>query len=104
FVPAGTAVTGYECYGYQVGAGNCQIPAGTLTYADSGSAPYFLETPDWWTGPTGVAAITLPHADLPGGQVSQQVKIYAFAIPLDPNVAVSSVTLPDVGSAGQAAV
>jgi hypothetical protein len=104
FVPAGTAVTGYECYGYQVGAGNCQVPPGTLTYADSATASYFLQAPDWWTGPTDIAALTLPHADLAGGQVTQQVKIYAFAIPLDPNVAVSSVTLPDVGSADQAAI
>ena len=46
----------------------------------------------------------MPHVDESVGQVSQPVKIYTFAIPLDPNVAVSSVTLPDVGSVDKAAV
>ena len=96
FVPPNTAVTGYECYGYA--SANCQVPPGTITYADSSTAPYFLEVPDWVLGPTDISAVTLPHVDESGGQVSATVKIYAFAIPLDPGEPLASVTLPDVGS------
>jgi hypothetical protein len=96
FVPANTPVTGYECYGYA--SANCQVPPGTITYADSSTAPYFLEVPDWVLGPTDISAVTLPHVDESGGQVSAPVKIYAFAIPLDPREPLASVTLPDVGS------
>jgi hypothetical protein len=101
YVPQGTAVTGYECYAYGVGQGNCQVPPGTITYtASSGvsSQSYFLAVPDWWAGPADIAAVTLPHVDKASGQGSQQVKIYAFAVPLDPGAGVASVTLPDVGS------
>ncbi len=111
YVPAGTAVTGFECYGFQVGAGNCRLPFGTITYTSNAwtggttaTEPYYLGAPDWWTGPSDIAAVSLPHADLAGGQTSHPVSIYAFTIPLNPAATVASVTLPDVASADAAAI
>jgi hypothetical protein len=101
YVPQGTAVAGYECSGFQIGAGACQVPAGTITYAGS-SGPsqqsYFLEVPDWVYAPADISAVTLPHRVWPTGVHNEQVKLYAFAVPLNPGAQVASVTLPDVGS------
>jgi hypothetical protein len=102
YVPAGTAVTGEGCDAFEVGEGNCDVPQGMITYGgSSGAAPqqYYLEVPDWVAGPPGPAALqTSDWATSAGVQHSMYPKIYAVSVPLNPDVPVSSVTLPDVGS------
>jgi hypothetical protein len=52
--------------------------------------------PDWTAGPSDIAALNMGEVDQPGGQVSGTANIYAFAVPLNPQCALQSVTLPDV--------
>lgn len=104
YVPADTPVTGYECYSSQVGAGDCAVPSGNINYAGTSAPPvqsYFLDVPDWWDGQTDYAAVTMPHVVSGSGEKTRTVSLYAFAVPLNPNAPVSSVTLPDVGAVDQ---
>jgi hypothetical protein len=99
FTAPGTAVSGQYCFTGTTPAGYC--PAnGVITYTDGSTQPYDLAVPDWVTGsPAALAAVTLPHENTPGGQVSTQTpSIYAFAVPLTAGKTVASVTLPDVGT------
>ncbi|HEX4258310.1 MAG TPA: hypothetical protein VH089_24700 [Streptosporangiaceae bacterium] len=102
YIPAGTAVTGDGCDAFQVGGGNCEVPQGTITYGGSSGAasqPYYLEAPDWVAGPVGPAALMTQDWAIPSGvSPNWWPKIYAISVPLNPGAAVSSVTLPDVGS------
>jgi hypothetical protein len=99
YVPAGSAVTGYECDTAGTGQGDCQLPTGYVTYGDSSQSQYALTVPNWVSGPSGPAAMRLPDRLGPKGvQTGQLSKIYAFALPVNPAQPVTSVTLPDIGS------
>jgi hypothetical protein len=108
FVAAGTPVAGAGCTPvskFDRNDQNCTAATGQVTYADNGpQSAYTLTVPDWVAGPSDVAAVVMPHRDIPGGQQQASTKIYAFAVPLDPGRAVASVTLPDVGASVAATV
>jgi hypothetical protein len=95
-------VTGDGCDSAQLGSGNCAVPQGFINYSgSSGAAPqqYYLEVPDWVAGPSGSAAMETPDWAMPSGVGSDYYPaVYAISVPLNPGAAVSSVTLPDVGS------
>jgi hypothetical protein len=102
-VMGGVPTTGASCDGEPAFNSNvpCTPATGTINYASGCSvsqAPYTLTVPDWVTGPSNIAAIELPDWDTPTGQQAQNVKIYAFAVPLNSSCTVSSVTLPDVAA------
>ncbi|MFC1432489.1 LamG-like jellyroll fold domain-containing protein [Streptacidiphilus sp. N1-3] len=99
YVPSGTAVSGSYCFTGTTPIGVCPA-TGTITYSDGTSTPYTLTVPDWVTGPTSLAAVSLPHWNRPSGQLTaaagRGLKIYPFSVPIDPTKTISSVTLPDV--------
>jgi hypothetical protein len=103
YVPGDTPVTGVECDPYQSTQGACEIPSGAINYANSQTAPqesYFLTVPDWITGSSFDSAITTYAEDQGSTQNPNNFPmIYAFAVPLNPSVAVTSVTLPDISDA-----
>jgi hypothetical protein len=83
---------------------SCGPATGDIAYAagcdgasQSTLQSYTLTVPDWIEGPSDIAALVLPDWDTAGGQLADQPKIYAFAVPVDPSCTVTSVTLPDVG-------
>jgi hypothetical protein len=99
-------VTGTGCEGATVlnatGAPSCTGASGNVSYAtgcaDGSTVPYWLTVPDWAGGPSDIAALTLPDWDTSTSQQAQSVKIYAFAVPLDPACTLTSVSLPDVAA------
>lgn len=106
FTPSGYGVTGADCSEEltQDTSTPCSPATGSITYADgcTPTAPtsYTLAVPNWMTGPTDTAAVYTADRDMAGGtQAAGTPKIYAFAVPLDPTCAVTSVRLPDVGNA-----
>lgn len=111
-VMGGTEVTGSGCTGAVASdttlQGQCVPASGTISYLTAPGCPatqsYDLTVPDWWSGPSDIAAVTLPHVVKTGGQQNQTVKIYAFSVPLNGSCKVASVTLPDVGNAVSMAV
>jgi hypothetical protein len=104
-VPGGTPVTGYGCSGataFETEVG-CGPASGDINYAGcagqpASSAPYTLTVPDWVTGPSDIAALSLADRVSPSGLQADSPKIYAFAVPLTASCAVTSVSLPDVGA------
>ncbi|MFJ4678551.1 LamG-like jellyroll fold domain-containing protein [Kitasatospora sp. NPDC088783] len=101
YVPKDTPVTGVYCFNSTQPAAYC-ASTGTINYSDGSKQAYTLSVPDWTTGPSALAAITLPHRNKPTGQESVAASIYPFSIPLQPGKAISSISLPDVGNqAGQ---
>lgn len=101
-----TGVTGSGCTGsVQTDVtltGMCTAASGTITYVagqpNCPSATSFdLTVPDWWQGPSDIAALTMPDVTETTGVHSQQVKLYAFSVPIR-GCTIASVTLPDVGS------
>lgn len=111
YVPGNSPVTGEQCDSYQAdlpGSG-CSVAQGEITYAgQSSTAPYWLTVPDWVTGPAEQAILS--PAGLSGGQdngsgvvAGVRPNIYAFEVPLSPGTVVTSVTLPDIGAAVNAA-
>jgi hypothetical protein len=106
YVPGNSPVTGEQCDPYQATQGACQIPSGSITYANAATAPnesYYLTVPDWLSGPQFASAVLTGGEDTASGQNQNEPIIYAFSVPLNPAVAVSSVTLPDIGAAISAA-
>ena len=107
-----TAVTGSGCTGAVASdttlQGQCLPASGSISYMTGPGCPatqsYDLTVPDWWSGPSDIAAVTLPHVVKTGGQQNQTVKIYAFSVPLNGSCKVASVTLPDVSNAVSTAV
>ena len=104
YVPGNTPVTGFECNPYQSAQGACEIPSGLIHYQSTTPATpdesYFLTVPDWVSGDPFEAAITTYAEDQGTTQSPNDFPmIYAYAVPLDPNVPVTSVTLPDIGAA-----
>jgi hypothetical protein len=98
-------VTGNGCDGSTAfnATTGCQPATANINYASASGCPeapvpYTLTVPDWVRGPTDISALTLPDWDTASGQQAQSVKIYAFAIPLDPSCTVTSVSLPDVAA------
>ena len=101
--PAGAEVTAEDCGASAAldGSSACTPATGSVTYASGcsvSSTTYTLVVPDWVTGPSDIAALELPQLDTGSGTEAANVKIYAFAVPLDPACEVSTVTLPDVGT------
>ncbi|MFF4057454.1 hypothetical protein ACFYZ8_13380 [Streptomyces sp. NPDC001668] len=100
-VPDGTNSSATNC---SLGNGtyeDCVTPKGSITYGDGSSDRYYLTMPDWVDGSDALAAVTLPHRNIPTGQVTHNTNIYAFAVPLKAGATVSSVTLPDLADAAR---
>jgi hypothetical protein len=100
-VLGGVPVTGSGCSGVAAfdTTTSCNPATGNITYSSScpqSQASYTLTVPDWVSGPSGIAALTLPDWDTSAGQQADSPKIYAFAVPLNGSCTVTSVTLPDV--------
>ncbi|MFI8822212.1 hypothetical protein [Streptomyces sp. NPDC053431] len=96
-IPDGEGTTATDC-DYRAGTPTeCSSASGSVTYADGTNSPYYLASPDWGSqGEYMLSAVALPHRNKPTGQDDVQSKIYAFAVPLKPGVAVTSVSLPDI--------
>jgi hypothetical protein len=103
-VAGGAPVVGSGCTAadaFDTDQSGCVPASGTVNYAPGcavGSQTSFdLTVPDWWQGPSDIAAATFPHVIEANGTVlNQTVKVYAFAVWLDAACPVTSVTLPDV--------
>jgi hypothetical protein len=80
---------------------DCVTPTGSITYGDGNSDRYYLAMPDWVDGPDTMAAVTLPHRNIPSAQITHSANIYAFAVPLRAGATVSSVSLPDLADAAR---
>ena len=107
YVTAGSPVVGAGCTlvaKFDANDPNCKAATGQVTYADGSQGAYTLTVPDWVSGPWDISAVELPHYSTATGQTQSHVKIYAFAVPLDPGRAVASVRLPDVGASVKATV
>ena len=103
YVAGGTGIAESACNNYSSGlndsTGNpyCTLPEGLITYSGGATEDYPLEVPDWVSGPQSEAVVETPdRASSTGIQTGVAANIYAFAIPLNPGTAVTSVTLPDV--------
>jgi hypothetical protein len=110
-VPGGIGVTGSGCtaaVAFDTDQSGCVPASGTINYAagcPAGTqASYDLTVPDWWTGVSDLAAVTMPDVSRSSGPFAHKVAVYAFAVPLDGACQVSSVTLPDVGNTVDASV
>ncbi|HEX5114176.1 MAG TPA: LamG-like jellyroll fold domain-containing protein [Pseudonocardiaceae bacterium] len=103
FVPGTTPVSG--TYAFQ-GTNPAELcgATGTISYSDGSTQTYQLSVPDWLSGPSTVAAVSLPGGELtPTGTTSASAKIYAFSVPLSAlhvGKAIASITLPDVSLGG----
>jgi lysophospholipase L1-like esterase len=75
--------------------------AGTVRYSDGTSQSFTLGTENWaGIDPTrGTPVITMPYRNGPGGRDDRPTFIYYAGVPLDARKTVTSVQLPDVGSA-----
>ncbi|MEU6372158.1 SGNH/GDSL hydrolase family protein [Streptomyces sp. NPDC046909] len=69
--------------------------SGSVSYTDGGSSSYLLTAPDWRTGPLATKAVALPHINTPGGQLTEQARLYVVTVPLARGRQVSSVRLPN---------
>jgi hypothetical protein len=106
-VPGGTAVTGSGCtnaVAFDDDETGCTPAIGQINYTSStcqagAQQSYYLTVPDWQAGPSDIAAVTLPEVVGTGGLSAKTVKVYAFAVPVDPSCTIASVDLPDVGGA-----
>jgi hypothetical protein len=104
-VPGGIAVTGSGCtdaVAFDNAEAGCTAASGTVNYAPGCSVAksgYDLTVPDWASGPTDIAAVSFPQVTGTGGVSAKTVTMYAFAVPVDASCAISSVDLPDVGTA-----
>ena len=96
YVPTGTAIADNWCYLGTSAQAPCAATSGTITYSDGTTSPYDLTVPEWCTGPSSIAAVTLPHRNAPTGQQNATTKIYDFTVPLTANKPVQSITLPDL--------
>jgi hypothetical protein len=99
FVPAGAAIA--NTYSFQGNDGDTpQVPKGTITYQTGSPTDYYLPVPDWVSGPSSIAAVTLPSRNNANGSAdtANHPKIYAFFVPIAPGASVTSVQLPDVAT------
>lgn len=102
-VMGGVTVTGTGCSGTVEfnTTTSCDPALVTVNYAAGCPAvtpPYPLTVPSWATGPTDIAAVSMPYRDTPQGHETDTPKLFAFAVPVDASCTVTSVTLPDVGA------
>jgi hypothetical protein len=103
-VAGGVEVVGSGCtaaVSFDTDQSGCVPASGLINYAPGcpvgSQAPFDLTVPDWWGGPSDIAAVTTPHVISGNGTLQNQTaKLYAFAVPVDASCQVSSVTLPDV--------
>jgi hypothetical protein len=107
-VAGGTAVSGQGCTGavsFDPTLSGCEPAQGFITYASGCSAgsqaSFLLTVPDWSDGPADLAAVVNADRDVSGSQQAVAAKIFALAVPVDPQCTVTSVSLPDVGNAVQ---
>jgi hypothetical protein len=81
----------------------CTPATGTIHYQGACSVGpqtgYDLTVPDWQTGPSDIAAVSLPQEVTSSGVSVATTQIYAFAVPVNPSCTIASVDLPDVGNA-----
>jgi hypothetical protein len=110
-VAGGTAVTGSGCsaaVALDESQAGCVPASGQVNYFPSTctnqDTPYDLTVPDWESGPSDIAAVTVPQVVGTSGLTGQTVKLYAFAVPIDSSCTVESVQLPDVGTSVTATV
>lgn len=100
-VPTGTPMAGAYAFNGVNPAELCSAQ-GVISYNDGYPQHYTLDVPDWLSGPSSLAAVTLPHLNTPTGQDgTRSPKIYAISVPLKPDaasLAIKSITLPDVSS------
>ena len=67
---------------------------GSVSYRDGTRSSYALTAPDWRVGPLATKAVALPHINTPGGQLTQQARLYVVTVPLVRGLQVASVQLP----------
>jgi len=77
------------------GTGGEATGAGTVRYRDGSTSSYTLTAPDWRSGPLSTKAVALPHINTPGGQLSEQPRLYAVSVPVAQGRAIESVVLPE---------
>lgn len=77
------------------GTGGTATGTGTVHYRDGSHSTYELTAPDWRSGPPATKAVTLPHLNAPGGQLTGTARLYAVTVPLRAGREVSSVVLPE---------
>jgi len=99
-IPDGAAVSAVYCFDATNPDNYCP-GIGRINFTDGTSEGYDLNAPDWITGPSSLAAVTLPHQNGPGGHnaIANGPKLYTFSVPLqagDAGKTIQSVTLPDV--------
>jgi NPCBM-associated, NEW3 domain of alpha-galactosidase/Carbohydrate esterase 2 N-terminal len=71
---------------------------GVIVYADGTTQSFALDTPDWYSGGTAGAAISMAYRNAPGNsQDDHPVYVYAQSVTLDSAAKVVGVILPDVG-------
>jgi hypothetical protein len=99
-VAANVGVTGTGCTDLTAFSGTttgCQPATGQIYYTDGSHVTYYLSVPDWVTGPTDIAAVGINDRTNAAGTIqASKPKIYAFAVPINPALAVAKVILPDV--------
>jgi len=71
--------------------GTCSVQGATITQTS-----YTLAVPDWVSGPSDIAALTLPDRDHAGGLDGSNPNLYVFSVPIPGSCTVASVQLPDV--------
>ncbi|MGW3119364.1 SGNH/GDSL hydrolase family protein [Streptomyces sp. NPDC001107] len=67
---------------------------GSVSYRDGTRSSYALTAPDWRVGPLATKAVALPHINTPGGQLTEQTRLYVVTVPLVRGLQVASVQLP----------
>jgi alpha-L-fucosidase 2 len=70
---------------------------GTIVYADGSTQSFTLTVPDWYSGGTAGAAISMTYRNAPGNtQDDHPVGVYEQSVALDSTAEVTGVILPDV--------
>lgn len=70
---------------------------GTIVYADGSTQSFMLTVPDWYSGGTAGAAISMAYRNAPGNaQDAHPVWVYEQSVALDSTAKVTGVILPDV--------
>jgi hypothetical protein len=105
-VMGGVPVAGAWCAGqaaFDATSTACRPATGTINYVagcvTGNTSTYTLTVPDWTTGPSDIAALSMGERDRPGGEFASPANLYAFSVPVNPLCTVQSVTLPDVSAA-----
>jgi hypothetical protein len=71
---------------------------GTIVYADGATQTFTLSAPDWYSGGTANAAISMAYRNAPGNvQDYHPVRVYEQSVALDSTAKVAGVILPNLG-------